>query len=415
MKKNVSPILAAVLILAALAAVQVLYWRGLLGQAPGRARDNVTQGHGGGERGPVGLEEVQVVTVAGSPSPGWRDGTGDEARFDGPAAVAVGGAAIYVADGGNHCVRAIDRAGEVTTIAGKPGKAGFRDGPAAEALFSSPAGVAVARDGSLLVSDTGNHRIRRIRNGVVTTLAGSATARDDLGREMGGYRDGPAREAEFRYPVGLAVDARGGVYVADAGNHKVRYISPQGVVTTVPAEGGAHMDAPTSVALTGNGLLVAADPNGGCLWVGRQGAALRKWSPPEGSGLRSPSGVAPGRGPDGGPALWVADCKTHSLFLVEEDAVILAAGPASARRPGWVDGAGSAARFSSPAGLASGPGGEVYVSDFGNNCVRRVSIPLGATGWAETGEPATRSRGGRAPRGSANRDRQTRGGAPGGN
>jgi len=231
-KKDVSPIIAAVLILAALATVQVVYWRGLIGKGPERARDNVTPTREQPGK-PAGMQDIQVVTVAGSRGPEPRDAVGVEALFDGPAAVAVRDSTIYVADSRNHCVIAIPAEGAVSTVAGKPGQEGYRDGPAADALFSSPGGVAVARDGSVVVSDTGNHRIRRIRDGVVITLAGAATARDDLGRETGGYRDGPALEARFRYPVGLAVDERGGVYVADAGNHKVRYLSPEGAVTTV--------------------------------------------------------------------------------------------------------------------------------------------------------------------------------------
>jgi DNA-binding beta-propeller fold protein YncE len=123
-----------------------------------------------------------------------------------------------VADTGNHCIRVISPAGQVTTLAGAP-EPGYADGQGAAARFNFPVGVAVDAEGNLYVADTANHRIRKITpDGKVTTLAGSGEPGD---------ADGPAGEAQFRAPEGVAVGADGGdrggrfVIVADTGNHRI--------------------------------------------------------------------------------------------------------------------------------------------------------------------------------------------------
>jgi sugar lactone lactonase YvrE len=162
-----------------------------------------------------------VTTLAGpleaGYAAGYADGPAAEARFQGPRSVAVDGAGnLYVADTGNHCIRVISPAGQVTTLAGAP-EPGYVDGQGAQARFSFPAGVAVDAEGNLYVADTANHRIRMITpDGAVTTLAGSGEP---------GYADGPAGEAQFRAPEGVAVDADGNLIVADTGNHRIRKIT----------------------------------------------------------------------------------------------------------------------------------------------------------------------------------------------
>merc|ERR1711988_1131077 len=106
---------------------------------------------------------------------------------------------------------------------------GFRDGPANEARFDRPSGVAVALDGSVIVADTNNHRIRRIAvNGDVTTLAGSGVQ---------GYRDGPGERAQFRYVQGIACDRYGNVYVSERFDHRIRKVTPDGTVVTLAGSG----------------------------------------------------------------------------------------------------------------------------------------------------------------------------------
>jgi DNA-binding beta-propeller fold protein YncE len=324
---------------------------------------------------------VTVSTVAGGLAAGHRDGPAGSALFDGPAAVAVGDdGSIYVADSRNHCVRLVSPEGEVTTLAGMAGEAGFIDGPARQARFLAPSGLALAPDGSLLVADTGNHRIRRVtRAGAVTTLAGSETLLDDLGRPLGGRRDGAASLAQFRYPAGLAVDGQGTVYVADAGNHRVCRISSAGEVTTVPTLGDEGIDTPTHLAVAPDGRLWVVDTGRNVLWVGAGRGPLARWGPAEADGgPSSPSGAVVVGEADASHAVYVLGYDDNCLWRLAGDAIALVAGEGSPGSADWVDGPGNAARFSRPAGLAHGPTGDLYVADLGNNCVRRVWMNGGA-------------------------------------
>jgi len=177
----------------------------------------------------ITLENGQwsVSTLAGS-TKGSENGTGTEAQFHYPRDVAVDASGhVYVADGSNHLIRKITPAGEVSTLAGS-GRAGSANGRGTSAQFDNPLGVAVDSSGHVYVADKFNHRIRKItlENGQwsVSTLAGSTQ----------GYMDGAGiTEAQFHYPYGVAVDADGNVYVADNTNHRIRKITPEGLVSTI--------------------------------------------------------------------------------------------------------------------------------------------------------------------------------------
>ncbi len=145
---------------------------------------------------------------------GDADGAATEARFNGPIGVAVGkDGAIFVADTYNDRIRAINRDGRVSTLAGS-NEPGFKDGAGTAARFDTPCGIAVAADGALLVADTGNHRIRRVTmNGAVTTIAGTGEATE---------RDGAPLEAAFAEPTALALRDANSFYVADAAGNAVR-------------------------------------------------------------------------------------------------------------------------------------------------------------------------------------------------
>jgi serine/threonine-protein kinase len=127
---------------------------------------------------------------------------------------------VYAADSTNHRVRKITPGGTVTTLAGS-GQVGLADGPALEATFSAPVGIALAASGVLYVADSDEEdphplRVRAVTpDGTVTTVAGSSQA---------GYKDGLGLDAQFKSPASLAVDSAGNVYVADPGNHRVRKI-----------------------------------------------------------------------------------------------------------------------------------------------------------------------------------------------
>lgn len=168
-----------------------------------------------------------VTTIAGSPGVlGSSDGTGAAARFNGPRAVATAAdGTIYVTDHQNHTIRRITQAGVVTTLAGTPGQAGNADGVGAAARFTFPHGLAIDNDGNLVVTDWGNHMIRKVTpGGVVTTLAGSPG--------VGGVADGVGSAARFNGPQGVVVDASGDMWIADSWSHTIRRLSPDRSVTT---------------------------------------------------------------------------------------------------------------------------------------------------------------------------------------
>jgi RHS repeat-associated protein len=168
-----------------------------------------------------------VTTIAGSDRPDDADGTGMQAGFKSPSGITLGfDGYLYVADSGNDKIRRVSLAGVVTTVAGGV-HAGFADGPNAQALFKGPEGIAATPAGELFVADTQNHAIRKIANGMVSTVAGTG---------HGGFLDGPATIAEFKEPSGVAIDEAGNVVVADTKNHSLRMISTglaPVVVTTI--------------------------------------------------------------------------------------------------------------------------------------------------------------------------------------
>jgi hypothetical protein len=175
-----------------------------------------------------------VTTIAGvSGKAGNSDGNGNSAQFRSPAALCIDSDGnIYVADRDNHTIRKITGNYVVSTFAGLSGVSGGKDGESHAATFNSPRGVALDQANNLYVADTGNHVIRKITpDGVVTLLAGTVG--------VPGLRDGQGRDAKFNAPEGLAVDGDS-VYVADTGNNLVRKISAHGVVDTLIGTSGSY-------------------------------------------------------------------------------------------------------------------------------------------------------------------------------
>jgi NHL repeat len=169
-----------------------------------------------------------VSTLAGSP---WQDdsvnGTGSAARFSNPRGLVVdSGANLFVADAGSHTIRKVSPLGEVTTVAGSLKVRGDADGASSAARFNQPTGIARDSSGNLYVSEEGNHTIRKITSeGIVTTIAGSTG--------QVGASDGRSSTARFNSPNGIVLDAMGHLLVADTKNHIIRRVSPAGLVTTI--------------------------------------------------------------------------------------------------------------------------------------------------------------------------------------
>jgi gliding motility-associated-like protein len=170
-----------------------------------------------------------VSTIAGNGSNYLVDGTGTNSSFSQQNQIAMDIAGnIYVADQSNHAIRKITTDGIVSTLAGN-GSSGSTDGIGAAARFNYPYGIAVDRMGNVFVADRSNHKIRKITpSGVVTTFAGSGVS---------GFADGIGTSAKFYNPHGLTIDAAGNLYVADFNNYRIRKITPSGVVTTIAGTG----------------------------------------------------------------------------------------------------------------------------------------------------------------------------------
>jgi sugar lactone lactonase YvrE len=173
-----------------------------------------------------------VSTIAGSGTAGYSgdNGPATSANIDTAEGLAVDGLGnTYIADSRNHRIRKIAN-GIITTVAGT-GVEGFADGPATSAQFSFPRDVAVDSQNNLYIADTGNGRIRKVTPaGVVSTVAGNGTV---------GYSgdNGPATSAMLSYPAALATDSAGNVYIADTWNYRIRKLTSDGKIQTVAGNG----------------------------------------------------------------------------------------------------------------------------------------------------------------------------------
>ncbi|MFP5389968.1 MAG: SMP-30/gluconolactonase/LRE family protein [Gammaproteobacteria bacterium] len=286
---------------------------------------------------------------------GTADGAGTAARFNFPNGIAIDAAkTLYVADQDNGTLRKVSASGQVSTFAGTPGNWGHADGTGAAARFGGPGGVALDAAGNVYVTEWGNHVVRKITPaGVVSTLAGAPGE--------SGYADGAGAKARFNGPNNLALDKAGNVYVADYGNHSIRKITPDGVVSTFAggttsgsADGAgtsARFNGPNSIAIDAGGNLLVTDSLNNC---------IRRISP---------AGV-----------------------------VTTLAGQAGVA--GSSDGSGSAARFNYPWGIAIDSTGNVFVADSGNNSVRRID-PAGMVSTVIGGGTQYQNRQGALPGGIA--------------
>jgi DNA-binding beta-propeller fold protein YncE len=211
---------------------------------------------------PVG----EVRTFAGMPGvAGGEDGQGQTARFRNPTGIAIDSFGnLFVADSSNCTIRRITQSGSVTTIAGSAGMCGFDEGAGSQARFAHPTGLVVDINGDIFVADRANHLIRRIRDGLVTTYAGTPLETGSL--------DGRGIGARFYLPFGIAIDPLGDLYVADSGNHTIRRITKDREVTTicgVPGSAGlndgqcpvARMHRPSGITILPDGSLLIADTN----------------------------------------------------------------------------------------------------------------------------------------------------------
>ncbi len=272
-----------------------------------------------------------VSTFAGTGTESSVEGAGLNAGFAYPWGAAIdGNGNIFVANIGSARIQKVTTGAVVTVYAGHSA-AGFADGSAAAAQFNNPYGLAVDGQGNVYVADRNNNRIRKITPGAqVITVAGNGKA---------GYVDGTAAAAEFNAPTGGAVDGQGNVYVTDQGNERIRKITPDGTVSTLAGNGvnnlghggfadgpaaSAEFSSPSSLVLDGKGNIYVADEGNNCI---REITAAGMVTTIAGNGNGS-----------------------------------------------YADGSGAAAEFNEPVGIAIDIKGNLYVSDYGNQRIRKITI-----------------------------------------
>ena len=374
----------------------------LLGVSPIRAAES-----------PFGVGIID--TFAGVPKPG-DGGPATEAQIRSPSDVVVDATGnLYIADAGNHRIRKMDPAGMITTIAGwgDPGFSGD-GGPATEARFGNPFGIAVDGAGNVYIAEERNHRIRKVdTTGTITTIAGTG--------ELGfGGDGGPATEAQLTRPFGVAVDATGNLYIADRSNNRIRKVDPTGTITTIAGtgergfggDGGpateAQINGPSDVAVDGTGNLYIVDGNNHRIrkvdatgtittvaGTGERGFG-GDGGPATEAQLRSPTGIAM----DGAGNLYIADRINYRIRKVDLTGTISTIAGTGELGFGGDGGPATEAQLDFPTGVAVDGAGNLYIADNFNNRIRKVDATgtistiagTGERGFGGDGGPATEAR-----------------------
>jgi len=353
-----------------------------------------------------------ITTVAGNGTPG-SDGDGGaatSAQLDLPIAVTVDATGnLYIAEqDGFSCAAGISRIrkvsnGTITTVAGGASGYGGDGGPAKDAKLCRPMGLAVDAAGNLYIADSDNHVIRKISDGVITTIAGAA--------HQGGYNGGdqPATSAWLYWPGGVAFDADGNLYIADNGNRRIRKVS-NGMITTVAGNGtpgntgdggpatSAGLYCAPGIAIDAGDNLYIADSDrvrkiskgvistvaGGGLDIGDNGPATN-------AQLNGPGGVAV----DTAGNVYVADWQNYRVRMISGGIIKTVAGNGTAGS-GGDGGPATAAQLYHPKAIAVDQTGGLYIADTYISTIRKVSNGVistiagnGTSGYGGDGGPAT--------------------------
>lgn len=267
----------------------------------------------------------------------------------------------------------------VSTLAGN-GSMGSVDGQASTASFSNMMGIAADSQGNLYIADSRNNKIRKINaNGLVTTIAGSGSS---------GSADGKGELASFFYPVGIAVDKKGYLYIADTHNSLIRKINPDGLVSTLAGQRFYHtipamdsitrFDNPTGIAVDDSGYVYVADcfnnlirkisPDGKVSNVAGHLNHGAKDGVGTGASFYLPGGIAL----DSAGDIYVADTYNNMIRKISPSGVVITIAGKEVR--GSSNGKGNTATFSHPAGITVDQRGNIYVADVENNKIRKITM-----------------------------------------
>jgi len=288
-----------------------------------------------------GAEPLSLMTglLAGNGQYGYLDGQGDAARFYNPSSLALlPDGNLLALDRYNHRIRKISPEGGVSTYWGA-GERGNRDGDAATGRLNQPIALLALADGAVVIADAQNHSIRKLSpDGQLSTLAGTGSD---------GYQEGMTLQVEFNWPADLAADSAGNLYIADRYNHAIRRLSPQGEVKT----------------LAGNGEAGSEDGTG------------------KKAAFNEPMGIV--MGPD--QALYVSDSQNNLIRRVTLQGEVTTY--AGSGLPGSRDDIASKAEFRTPAGLDFDKQGNLYVADRLNHRIRVITPEKDVRSLGGNGKP----------------------------
>ena len=337
-----------------------------------------------------------IATVAGTGTGGFAGdgGPATAAQINAPCALLLDGSGnLYIGDQLNYRVRKMAMGGNISTAVGT-GTAGDSGATATAAAIRTPCGLALDSGGNLYFSDTANHEVKKVASGGgITTIAGNGT---------GGYSgDGnPATTATLNNPIGLALDAAGNVYVAEAGNHIIRKIATNGTISTFAGSGTggylgdggpasfAQLNNPTGLTIDAQGNFYVADSNngvirkitaGGGTITTVAGNGVNAYSGDGGlatkASLNHPKGIAV----DAAGNLYIADTVDSRIRVVTPDGIINTV--AGTGTPGSAGDGGPAtlAQLKFPAALRVDSAGNVYVADTQNSEIRVLTPAVTTT------------------------------------
>jgi len=326
------------------------------------------------------MEELEVFTIADRGEIGDKDGSGNEGMFDFPCEIAVRpDGTIIVVDTNNHKIRGIDSDGNVFTIAGT-GEKGDKDGPGNEATFNHPYGIAIRDDGTIIVSDRGNNKIRGIDlDGNVFTIAGTGEVGD---------KDGHGDEATFYYPCGIAIRNDGTIIVVDTYNNKIKGIDLDGNVFTIAGSGKrgnkdgpgneATFNYPRGIAVQNDGTIIIADTlndkirgidlDGNVYTIAGTGEKGNKDGPGNEATFNYLRGIAIRN--DG--TIIVVDTYNHKIRGVDLDGNVFTIAGTGER--GDEDGPRNEATFNMPSGIAIKCDGTIIIAAMVNDKIRGIRL-----------------------------------------
>lgn len=312
-----------------------------------------------------------VSTFAGSGSKGGSNAYGTSASFYYPKGIAIDSAdVLYIADSFNNKIRKISTSGLVSTLAGS-GSIGSYNGQGITATFYNPNALVVDSVGNVYVSDTSNHKIRKVdKSGIVSNFAGSGT---------NGYYDGSSSFAQFKEPQGIAIDSAGILYVADVGNCVIRKISKTGTVSTLTGGGTcyynydyktlsfAYFYNPMGLAINSAGEIFVADQ----YRIKKINVAQDVVSP-YGESFSGVTGIFINKDDD----MFVSDIVLDSIYSVDGSVVDSTHTTSSTSSEPTVYTYSSSLLYS-PSGVAFDSNGDIYASDVSSHKIFKISAATG--------------------------------------